>query len=147
MAIMANAILYVFILYSNKSTVIAKLNEYKFLPADEPFTELYFDNVATLPKEMSAGGRLDFSFTINNLEGVDTEYPYEVFFIGNSSSSPESEDDSIAEIDKNKIMIKNGEKVSIHESYKFLNYHKKGEVHVVLKNKNQELHFSLEGNK
>ena len=44
----------------------------------EPFTELYFEDHQSLPKEIELGKEYFFEFTIHNLENKRTEYLYEI---------------------------------------------------------------------
>lgn len=44
----------------------------------QPFTELYFNNLRTLPTETSAGKPVNLSFTIANFEETTKNYQYRV---------------------------------------------------------------------
>lgn len=57
-----------------------KMNDWKLIPIPETYTELYFEDHTALPKKTTAGQITTFSFTIHNMEGVTTTYPYEVYF-------------------------------------------------------------------
>ncbi len=57
-----------------------KLSDWKLIPIPETYTELYFEDHASLPKKTKAGEITTFSFTVHNMEGIVTEYPYEVYF-------------------------------------------------------------------
>lgn len=70
----------IFSLYMARSMVYAELNNLKLIPIPERFTELYFDNASSLPRQTVLHGRVSFSFTIHNLEGAMTTYPYQVYF-------------------------------------------------------------------
>ncbi len=71
-------------LYTNRTVaykkIHEKLSEWKFIPIPETYTELYFEDHASLPKKTTAGQKTTFSFTIHNMEGIVTTYPYEVYF-------------------------------------------------------------------
>jgi hypothetical protein len=45
----------------------------------ETFTELYFENHATLPRIIRPGQTSGFSFTVRNLESKTVKYPYVVY--------------------------------------------------------------------
>ena len=64
----------------------------------ETFTELYFEDHLSLPKEITLFKENNFKFTIHNLENKDMLYPYEVYIEVNA------ERQSIA---KSSILIKN----------------------------------------
>src|SRR5262245_27972307 len=55
----------------------AQLEAWKLVPAPERYTELSFDRPETLPVTVSTRPAT-FRFTIRNLEGTDTTYPYMV---------------------------------------------------------------------
>lgn len=87
-------------------SINASLHELKVIPADEPLTELYFNDVETLPQ--SAAQTLIFSFTIHNMEGKDMIYPYVVL--------AQFPDGRLVELDRNAIPIAEGDAVSIPET-------------------------------
>jgi hypothetical protein len=60
--------------------VYNQLNDWKLIPTPERFTELYFQNSANLPRATVAGQPISFAFTIHNVEGITTTYPYVVYF-------------------------------------------------------------------
>lgn len=68
------------VLYAARASVTTTLNNLKLIPQPEHFTELYFDNPLTLPKSTVAKTPLSFSFTIHNVEGTSTVYPYVAYF-------------------------------------------------------------------
>jgi len=71
-------------LYTNRvvayKNIHEKLSEWKLIPIPETYTELYFEDHASLPKQTKANEKTTFSFTIHNQEGRVVEYPYEVYF-------------------------------------------------------------------
>ncbi len=69
------------LVYKNVDPVVVELNTLKLLPKAETFTELYFNNQTALPNRVVPGTAIAFSFTIHNLEGVTTTYPYTVYFV------------------------------------------------------------------
>jgi len=68
------------ILYMNRSAIHGELSNLKLIPQPEHFTELYFDNHLSLPKNIVAKQPVSFSFVIHNLEGATTTYPFSVYF-------------------------------------------------------------------
>lgn len=60
------------------------MNRLKLIPQPEQFTELYFDDTPLLPKEIDNNALNSFSFTVHNMEGVTTSYPYNVSFLYSS---------------------------------------------------------------
>lgn len=55
----------------------AQLASLKLIPTPEKYTELYFNNTAHLPAT-STGQLESFSFSIHNVTGQATNYPYDV---------------------------------------------------------------------
>jgi len=70
-----------FLLYQNRAGMYAELVKWKLVPESQTFTELYFDNSLALPKTAVPGQPISFSFSIHNVEGVTTSYPYAVYFL------------------------------------------------------------------
>jgi len=68
------------ILYMNRGSIHGELNNLKLIPQPEHFTELYFNDHLSLPKNTVAKQPISFSFIIHNVEGVTTTYPYSVYF-------------------------------------------------------------------
>jgi hypothetical protein len=66
--------------YFYRTGISEALSSVKLVPEPEPYTELYFDNADSLPTSTTAGQPMAFSFTIHNVEGTSTVYPYEVYF-------------------------------------------------------------------
>ena len=61
--------------------VRAQLAALKLIPVPETYTELYFNNTAQLPTSATAQP-VAFSFSIHNVTGQPTNYPYEVILMG-----------------------------------------------------------------
>jgi hypothetical protein len=70
----------VFLIYVYRGAIYGEMGALKLIPGPERFTELYFTDPASLPTSTTSGETLSFSFTINNLEGATTAYPYVVYF-------------------------------------------------------------------
>ncbi len=114
------------------------------VPIKENFTELYFKNYSELPKTIESikiGDEVSFSFSIHNMEGKEMDYPY-VIYVKNST-------DEKTIIEEKTLRLKDGEEMSVDQTYTFLAEHdsvEKLKVHVELVNLNQEIHFSLFSN-
>lgn len=92
--------------YAAWPSIYASLGDLRVIPSDEPLTELYFNDVESLPE--STARPLTFSFTIHNMEGKDMIYPYVV--------SAEFADGSATVLDRNTIPIAEGDAVRIPET-------------------------------
>jgi len=110
-----------------------------YIPQQETFTELYFENHLHLPTRFSNSQSQPFSFTIHNLEGKDMIYPYEF-----SLRSPNKKKEVL---DTRVVVIKNNEKKTITEIVPSIYEQDRSEVVVTLLNKNQQIDFWMEGNK
>lgn len=62
------------------NVIYSQLNAWKLIPTPEKFTELYFQSSSNLPQVTVAGQPMSFAFTIHNVEGMKTLYPYVVYF-------------------------------------------------------------------
>ena len=103
---------------------------------EESFTALYFENSENLPGKVAKGEKIDFSFTIKNMEGTDKEYEYEVYLKNGTNNKRVA-------VDRKKIWIKNGGSATIPESYTFQQDHMKEILIVELRGENQKIHFIL----
>lgn len=125
-------------LYMYKSAIYKQiyeqLNNLRLIPIPERFTELYFENHANLPKEIIKNEKIFFSFTIHNLEGVDMEYLYAVYFKNNYGKTI---------VEQNIAFVKDNEYRTITESYIFKSSSAEEILFVELIDKRQEIHFSL----
>jgi len=102
----------------------------------ETFTELYFENHASLPMTIIYNQIYSFSFTIHNLENKDVNYQYEIYIDIQGNKVP---------IDADSIVIKNGDYKTISEKYTLVPPIQKAQVVVTLKNNNQSIDFWTEG--
>lgn len=66
--------------YIKKDFVYAKMYSWRLIPRPEVFTELYFEDYESIPKSTVINTPFTFEFTIHNLEGATTTYPYIVYF-------------------------------------------------------------------
>lgn len=124
-----------FIAYQYKSEIYARLNEWKLIPQKESFTELYFENHLNLPKYIITGRKMDFSFTIHNLEGQAMNYPYAVYFV--------SDEGRITTINSSVATSSDGEYKTIPVEYTLNTLAPSGAIYVELSRKKQDIHFMV----
>lgn len=98
----------------------------------ETFTELYFEDHLTLPKEITLFKENNFKFTIHNLENKDMLYPYEVYIEVNGEKQS---------IDRSSVLIKNNEYKTIPQTFIITTPVQRAKIVVNLIDKNQEIHF------
>ena len=98
----------------------------------ETFTELYFEDHLSLPKEITLFKENNFKFTIHNLENKDMEYPYEVYMDINGERQS---------IDKSSVLIKNNEYKTITQNFIITTPIQRAKIVVNLIDKNQPIHF------
>lgn len=67
-------------MFVGRDTIYVKTYESLLKRKSEAYTELYFVNYTSLPTKINSDGSLSFSFTIRNMEGESTAYPYIVYF-------------------------------------------------------------------
>ncbi len=122
-------------IYAERGKVYAEMNNLKLVPQNEAFTELYFNDYAALPKNTVAGQPVAFSFTIHNVEGVTTTYPYNVYF-----AYPNGAKDVFA---STSITLASDASSSITIYHTFATSNLEGQVVVDLSNLNQTIDFIL----
>lgn len=122
--------------YSSTTYKIAygEMKNLKVLPEAERFTELYFPKYDTLPHIAAEDQKIDFSFSIRNLEEDDCNYKYLVYYESNNSK---------ISIDSGNVEVRKSEVRTIEESYIFKQKYEEGKVVVELPDKNQRIHFHL----
>lgn len=118
-------------MYSAWPSIYSALHERKVIPADEPLTELYFNDIETLPR--SATQALSFSFTIHNMEGKDMIYPYVV--------RAESPDGRIMVLDRNTIPIAHGDAARIPETLRLV---ATGKARIIVELPDEHISFLLQ---
>lgn len=134
LAVLVVAMVLVFV--ANKPTIIAKLNDWKLLPQEEPFTELFLNNHLDLPKQVEKGQAVLFSFTIHNLEGKTVKYPYVVYL--------QTDKGARISIAHNAVTLADKESKIINEEYTFkTQITKPVTVFIKLPNTGENLHFVL----
>jgi hypothetical protein len=80
-AIIAYAALFLILLLvatDATKTMANTMREWRLLPSQETYTELYFSDPLALPKKIERGDSVSFSFVIGNREGKTMNYLYRV---------------------------------------------------------------------
>jgi hypothetical protein len=101
----------------------------------ETFTELYFEDHLTLPKEITLFKENNFAFTIHNIENRDMQYPYEVYIEVNGERQL---------IANGSVLIKNDEYMTIAQSFIITTPMQRVKIVVNLIDKNQQINFWME---
>jgi hypothetical protein len=122
----------VFDLYQYKADMYAQMNAWKLIPQPERFTELYFNDSANLPSQVSKGGKVSFSFVIHNLEGKSWDYQYAVYF--------KFSDGHVINIAQNVVALADGGYKTVNGSY-ISESDNGGGIFVELKNPEQHIDF------
>jgi len=119
-----------------RSAIHAQLDAWKLLSLKERFTELYFVDHVHLPRRISKGETVSFSFVIHNLEGEKKEYAYSVYY--------RSQDGQIIKaIEEDAVTLADGESITIEESYTSTLPETSGGIHVELEGEQLEIHLLL----
>ncbi|HEV2339198.1 MAG TPA: DUF1616 domain-containing protein [Patescibacteria group bacterium] len=105
---------------------------FSLTPQDEPFTELYFPEQASLPPTIRVGQPFRFSFTIHNQEGKTMQYPFVVFV---------SYDNKKEYIDRRESTLGQNQSVTISETLTPQVVTKGAQIVVTLNNLNQSIDF------
>jgi hypothetical protein len=125
----------IFALVLLKSNLVYSFaNNLKLIPQTQNLTELYFDDYQKLPRSVSLGQSITFSFTIHNLENQDKDYPYLVYLNLDSNSRV---------IHRGVVHLKNGETRSLTQSVAFNSPLQFSKVIVELPDQNQNIHFLI----
>ena len=101
----------------------------------ETFTELYFENHASLPKQITLYKEASFNFTIHNFEGKNIVYFYETEIVNG---------DKISKLNHGEIFLTSNESKTIREKFTLTKTFTKIMVRVKVINNNQEIHFWVE---
>ena len=133
--VLLSLIVAVVLIATYRDAIYNELDRLKLVPQPERFTELYFDNYAALPKKTLANQPILFAFTVHNLEGITTTYPYSVYFIDANGIR--------TSIDKNSVTIPDNATTSVTVGYTFKTSNLTGQVVVNLLNLNQQIDFIL----
>lgn len=121
----------------NSNAVIALLETFDVSYHDEPITELYLEDYSNLPKQISLGQEVPFSFTIRNFEGKGMNYLYRVYL--------KKPDGGLVLIEQNSLSLANQESRTVRESHSFSDYPLGGTVFVELSSVDETIHFELAG--
>jgi len=127
------ALLVLVLVASNSPWVHARLAAAKLLPQPEAYTELYFTQHLALPK--TAIGLVPFSFTVHNVEGDATTYPYEVVLLLPNGKTQTLSTGTLA--------LQNGETRSVAATVNVPKGTTTAEIAVVLPNQQESIHFWL----
>ena len=123
-------------LFIYKTAIYNQLDKWYLIPRPERFTELYFAEHGLLPQQALSGDVLEFSFAIHNLEGLETVYPYEVYFQERNSTSSVIIKEAVVNIRDNDTFIN-------QISYQLDKEVGTSTVVVELTDKKQSIHFLL----
>lgn len=121
--------------YFYRTGISEALSDVKLVPKPEPYTELYFNNADSLPTSTAAGGIIAFSFTIHNVEGESTTYPYVAYF--------QYPNGTPFVLDRNSLSLADGASTTINVSHKLPQSSAEGEVVVELTSLNQQIDFFI----
>lgn len=124
-----------FVANDQKDNIYNVMNKFKLIPQPEQFTELYFDNASLLPKEIVNNALSPFSFTVHNMEGVTTSYPYNVSFLYSSGRR--------VIVASSTIMLANNASTTISVPRTYHQSNDKGRVVVELTSLNQSIDFLI----
>jgi uncharacterized membrane protein len=129
----------IFVVYEYGGVIYAQMMAFKLIPTSEQFTELYFTDPSAIPTSLQADQAISFQFTIHNLEGATTTYPYEAYFQDNSGN--------ITILASNTVSLPNNESTTVAVSYSFpksTTSNEQGKVIVDLpSHNNQQIDFFL----
>ncbi|NTW14235.1 MAG: hypothetical protein HGA31_04370 [Candidatus Moranbacteria bacterium] len=123
----------VFFTYLKRDAIYAQMNAWLLIPKPERFTELYFSDHTNLPKRVSAGDRMRFSFVIVNHEGNARSYGYSVHLIGAENVDP------IVVRDVTDVASEESKEVQV--GFDVPERFETGEVVVQLTDMSQQIHF------
>lgn len=101
----------------------------------EPFTSLYFSDHIHLPKSITAGEQVHFSFIIENHESSDFVYQYRVT-LQNSQGT--------VELNSASASVAEGKQITITQYFKIPLQNETSVIAVHLLNQDQSIHFSVE---
>ena len=113
----------------------AGLKALKLVPIKESYTELYFADPASLPKTVKTGDVLNFAFTIHNMEGDITQYPYRVYISAHGVDTV---------IDASSTQLWDGDSAVLHETYHVKKQLSPAKVTVELIGRSEHIDFLLQ---
>jgi hypothetical protein len=124
---------FVLTLYEHRAVVYDTLTTY--IPQEEHFTELYFNDPTELPENAEPGETVTFTFTIHSLENTDKNYTFITTFT--------SKDGRSYPIDERSILITHDEYQVYEESFQLPVDYEQGVVSVTIPEIDQHIHFWL----
>jgi len=122
-------------LYFETGPIYGELKNLNLIPVPERFTELYFQDPATLPNSVAKGKTLSFSFVIHNVEGATTTYPYVAYF--------ESSDNTKSVLQNGNVSLSDNESTTIAVAHTFAAAAGTGTIVVDLPTLSQQIDFLL----
>jgi len=122
-------------IYRYQAGISDALSTVKLVPTPEAYTELYFNNTESLPTSTIAGKPTVFSFTIHNVEGTSTIYPYAVYFQPANGAQ--------LVLVSSTVSLADGASTTIEIAHTFQTSNIDGRVVVDLSSLNQEIDFLL----
>lgn len=125
-------------IYQESGPIYREMDKLDLIPTPQRFTELYFNNYLTFPKETVKGQSFPISFTIHNLEGTTTTYPYAIYF-----EYPTGDEAVFA---SSTVTVPNNASTTITVTHTFNASNLTGKVFVDLTGMNQEIDFILPNN-
>jgi hypothetical protein len=137
-AILLTAVILVGIGLIFRTQIYGILNSANLIPQPEHYTELYFNDFSDLQTSIAAsnyyGEAIPFSFTIHNVEGKETTYPYVVYMM--------SQNNIITPIASSSVALSDGASITISEEVVFNRIvPTQAAIFVNLPEQNQSLHF------
>jgi hypothetical protein len=135
LGILIVVVLVAFGAYHEKSAIYSELSQLKLIPEQERFTELYFNDASSLPRQTNKGVVDTFSFTIHNVEYATTTYPYRVYFVYPSGRQ--------VPFATSTITLTPNASTTVNISHTWLASNEHGQVVVELTSLNQSIDFLL----
>jgi hypothetical protein len=123
------------ILYAFHTPLNNELVALKLVPIPQKFTELYVANYTSLPTQVYPGLMVPISFSIHNVEGKETTYPYVIYTV--------STDGSTTTVATATTTIANNGVWTVSIPYTFITAATSTEFFIDLPDQNQDLHFKL----
>lgn len=127
----------IFAVSAYRSQIYGELSALKLIPESTPFTELYFENASSLPEQIIPNKPFSFAFTIHNVEGVRTTYPYTASLVYPSG-------EEIVFVSSTTTLLSNASS-TINVQHIFHSLNRGAEVVVKLTSLNQQIDFHLTG--
>jgi hypothetical protein len=121
-------------LLRNDPSAVASIVQSAY-PQQERTTELYINNYLNFPKQITKGQTVPFSFTVHNLEGTTTTYPFRVYLV--------SADNTQVRIASSTVTVHDGESKVVNLSYTFKTAGAVATVFIELPTVHESLHFAL----